>query len=91
MPPVHRQGDPNTEGGIAQNLQSTVFANSLLVAVDGTGVTPHFPFIPPHLAAKTASGSSTVFAEGIPVNREGDADTCGHARAAGSPNVIVGG
>lgn len=91
---IHRLTDPNTAGGRVTHTvrQSTVFANDLLVSVNGSCVTGHFPFVIPHVPTctpKTANGSQRVFAEDIPVNRRGDADTCGHPRAAGSPNVYV--
>jgi hypothetical protein len=38
----------------------------------------------------TANGLTNVIAGGIPVNVIGNADTCGHARAEGSPNVVAG-
>ena len=41
-------------------------------------------------AWKTANGSSTVNAGGLPVNRTGDNDDCLHARVGGSNNVNVG-
>lgn len=44
-----------------------------------------------HAAPVTKNGSSTVIAEGEPVNRKGDADSCGHERADGVPTVFVGG
>jgi len=91
---VHRLTDPNTAGGAVTQavLQQTVFANNLLVRVNGSCVTAHPPFIPPHAPTclpKTANGAFTVLINNIPVNRQGDPDTCGHARAAGSPNVFV--
>mgnify|MGYP000544125522 FL=1 len=92
---LHRLTDPNTaEGLVTQTvLQSTVRANGLLVSVDGSCVTAHFPFEAPHAPTclpKTANGCQTVRAEGIPVNARTQADTCGHPRAQGSPNVFVG-
>lgn len=87
---MHRQGDPNTVGAvIISTNQSTVFANGILISVNDSPVAGHG--LPPHASPFTANGSSTVFAEGIPVNRQGDSDTCGHSRASGSPNVNVGG
>lgn len=87
---VHRLGDANTGGGVVVGpLQGSVYANGKLVAVDGSAVTPHDPFIPPHVGTITANGSETVFAEGIPINGLGDADSCAHARAGGSPDVFV--
>lgn len=93
MPPVHRIGDSNDGGGIILNTsQSSVYVNGVLAATDGSMVSGHDPFIPPHAPTTlTANGSSSVFFEGIPVNREGDADVCGHIRIGGSSNVSVGG
>lgn len=85
--PVHRLGDVNDGGGdIANTVQNTVFANNLPVAVDGSVVNGHGL----HFPTSTANGSPTVFINGIPVNRQGDEDECGHARDQGSPNVFVG-
>jgi hypothetical protein len=36
-------------------------------------------------------GSTTVFAEGFPVHKVSDIDTCAHPRATGVFNVLVGG
>lgn len=93
--PIHRLGDCNNAGGCITNIpQSTVFANNILVSVDGSIGTAHPPCevpVPIHCAGawQTTSGGPTVFAENIPVNKTGDGDTCGHARAAGSPNVFL--
>ena len=82
---IHRQDDPNSAGGIVMvPLQDFVSVQGKLVAVDGSPVTPHDPFIPPHVGTVTANGSSFVFINGIPVNFETNADSCGHPRAAGS-------
>jgi uncharacterized Zn-binding protein involved in type VI secretion len=89
MPEVHRLGDPNDAGApITSTLQQTVFANNSLVSVDGSQVEGHG--LPPHAAPVTANGSQTVFINNIPVNKTGDNDTCGHARASGSPDIFVG-
>lgn len=91
MPQCHRIDDANYAGGVvSSSLQSTVYANNILISVDGSPVTPHPPFISPHTGTVTANGSTTVFAENININRKGDADSCGHPRAEGSPNVFVG-
>lgn len=90
--PAHRVGDVDTGGGVVtSSLQSKVRINGRLASVDGSPVSGHPPFLPPHDAPSTANGSSKVRFGGIPANRQGDADTCGHARAAGSPNVRIGG
>jgi len=93
MPAAHRMGDLNTGGGEITSIpQTTVFCNGKLLSVDGSIGTSH-PTGPPHSAGtwKTANGSSTVNAGGIPVNRENDIDTCTHPRTGGSGNVNVGG
>lgn len=89
MPNVQRVGDPNTAGGIVTSGVPTVRANGRLVVIPAQPVTPHGLGI--HASPVTAGGSATVRAGGAPVIRTGvDLDTCGHARAAGSPNVRVG-
>lgn len=87
MKPVHRQGDQNDGGGIIEDVaQGTVYVNGQLASVDGSTVSGHAL----HLPTVTANGSQTVFINGIPVNRQGDEDECGHARDEGSPDVFVG-
>lgn len=90
MPEVHRLGDPNSAGApITEVIQKTVFVNNILTSVDGCPVEGHGPGT--HSSPLTANGSTTVFIENIPVNRRGDADTCGHARTDGSPDVFIEG
>ena len=90
MPEIHRLTDPNTAGApIVEVIQQTVFANNLLVSVDGCPVEGHG--LPPHSSPLTANGSQTVFIQNIPVNKRGDPDTCGHPRDSGSPDVFVEG
>jgi len=90
MPQVHRLTDDNTAGApIVSVIQSSVFTNYLLTSVDGCPVAGHGPGV--HGGPLTANGSTNVFIENIPVNRLGDADTCGHTRAVGSPDVYVNG
>lgn len=85
--PIHRLGDFNDGGGdITEIPQNTVYANGRLVSIDGSRVEPHDL----HFDTVTANGSTTVFIGGIPVNREGDEDECGHVRDGGSPDVFVG-
>lgn len=86
--PVERIGDVNTAGApIIATSNTTVFANGILVAVDGSLVAGHGSGA--HAHPFTATGSSNVFINNIPVNRVGDIDTCGHVRASGSPNVFI--
>ena len=88
MPEVHRLTDPNeADAPIIEVVQQTVFANNLLVSVDGSQVEGHGSG--EHAAPLTANGSQNVFINNIPVNRLGDPDTCGHPRAQGSPDVFV--
>jgi hypothetical protein len=90
MPQVHRLTDDNTAGApITHTVQSTVYANNLLVGVDGSPVAGHGPGV--HGGPLTANGSNDVYIENIPVNRKGDSDTCGHARNIGSPDVYANG
>lgn len=88
---VSRINDSNSAGGtIASVTQSTVFANNKLISTDGSSVNPDSACDNNiHCAPNTANGSSNVFAENKPVNSEDDADTCGHVRGTGSPNVFV--
>lgn len=89
MPAIERLLDLNeADAPIIDIPQSTVFANDLLVSIDGSDVEGHGPG--EHASPLTANGSPTVFVAYIPVNRIGDPDTCGHPRATGSPNVFVG-
>ena len=88
MPAVQRLGDINDgDGEIRDIAQGTVYANGLLIAIDGSFVESHDL----HIESYTTNGSPTVFINGIPVNRQGDEDECGHAREDGSPDVYVDG
>jgi len=91
MAAVQRKTDANTGGGtISSTVQSTVFANSKLVSVNGSTVTTHGTSPNVHAGVITANGSSTVFAGGIAINRTDDADSCTHTRTGGSGDVFVG-
>lgn len=86
---AHRLGDPDTAGAaITSVIQPDVFVNNILASIDGCPVAGHAPG--EHSSPVTANGSPTVFIHNIPFNRTGDADSCGHPRAAGSPDVFVG-
>lgn len=91
---VARMTDVNSAGGAITSIpQNTVFANNLLISVNGSIGTGHPPCPSPsiHCAGvwQTANGSTTVFINNIPVNRLSDADTCGHSRVGGSATVFV--
>lgn len=83
-------GDSNAAGGVVTgSVQGTVFINGRLVAVNGSPVSPHFPFVFPHVGTVTTSGAAQVRINGIPVNRVGDPDSCGHPRSTQSCNVDI--
>lgn len=86
MPAIQRKGDVNTaDAAITEVVQGTVFIDGIPAAVDGSTVADHGRGS--HSSPKTANGSASVFIAGKPVNRTGDADTCGHTRTGGSPTV----
>lgn len=90
MPQVHRKDDRNSIGApIIKVNQNRVYANNQLVSVDGSNVKSHGPL--KHASPVTANGSKNVYIERKPVNFRGNADSCGHPRAAGSRNVFVNG
>ncbi len=96
MPAVQRDGDANAGGGVAQGGESSVRINGRSVMIPGQSVTPHPPYprkgrnIHNNGGQATAGGSDSVRAGGKPIVITGDADTCGHARVGGSPDVRVG-
>jgi len=89
MPNVERKYDPNTAGGrILGPCAPTVITNGRPTSLVGDLVSPH----PPcgiHCAARTTVGSPSVIAEGLPVIRVIDIDTCGHKRSDPSPDVFA--
>ena len=94
MPGAVRQGDPNSAGGIAKGGATTVKINGRNAMTPGQSVTPHpccgLPGCAKHCAARTTIGSTTVYVEGKPLVYVGSPDTCGHSRALGSRDVIIG-
>lgn len=92
--PVQRVGDPNDYGAPATDSDgnSTVYANGILILVDGSTVQPHVPVRRgfAHNPTFTANGSGKVFAHGVPVNFTDNLDTCAHVRVGGSGDVFVG-
>lgn len=96
MPKVHRHTDPRSCGATTVVAgQSTVFANGLLIAVNGDPNT--------HGAGALIAGSNKVFINGKPVvNHTPDSANpdslcpplggahCAPVTAGGSPNVFVG-
>ena len=93
MPPVQRQGDPNSAGGAATSGVASVRVNNKPIVVDGTSVAGHAPWgrpHPPHASTVTTGGVGSVRAGNIPVNVDGNSDACGHPRTAGSSDVRAG-
>ena len=91
MPPVQRQGDPNGAGGVNTSGVASVRVNGRPIVVPGISVSPHpccgQPGCGIHCSAVTSGGSGSVRAGSKAVIRNGDADTCGHARVSGSATV----
>ena len=85
MPGICRDNDAAVGDLIPS--QSTVFANSEEVIVDGDAVAGHG--LPPHAAPTMIAGSNNVFVGGVAVCNAGDLATCGDA-ATRSSDVFVG-
>jgi len=93
--PVVCVGDANAGGGLAIAPRPTVWAAGRPLAAFLSPVSPHpccgSPGCSIHCAAAIGGGSTTVLAEGFPVHRVSDIDTCAHPRVTGVFNVLVGG
>jgi uncharacterized Zn-binding protein involved in type VI secretion len=87
MPGVSRVNADTAAGTIVGNLAPTVFVNGNPIAVKGADVSGHGRGS--HRSPVMDGSSSTVYANGILICREGDAATCGHP-ATGSGNVFSG-
>jgi uncharacterized Zn-binding protein involved in type VI secretion len=94
---VQRIGDPNDLGGIILEADPSVLVNFRPIAFFGAAVTPHpccgapdRPECVIHCVAFTTSVNYTVLVNGFPIVTDGDVDTCGDIRVAGSTDVIVG-
>ena len=68
-------------------INTTVFANSKEIIVNGDIIKPHGSS--PHNAATIIAGSKNVFIGGTAVANSGDLATCGHTGSSSS-NVNVG-
>tara|TARA_R110000824_G_scaffold385115_1_gene579288 strand:- start:91 stop:354 length:264 start_codon:yes stop_codon:yes gene_type:complete len=87
MPGVTRAYQ-DTAGNVILRGASNVLINGLPVALRGAPVAGHGKS--PHSGPIIIASSSTVYANGIGVVRQGDAASCGHTDT-GSPNVMAGG
>jgi uncharacterized Zn-binding protein involved in type VI secretion len=87
MPGLVREGLDAAGGTQLAGGQASVHANGARVVVLGDPVAGHGE--PPHAAPVIAQASASVFAEGRPVCRAGDAASCGHV-TSGSADVHAG-
>lgn len=87
MPNICRIGDTNQAKGAIVNGASTVFANGVLLGLQGSTLSPHGKG--PHSRASVSNGSPTVFADGKPVARVTSGNSCGHSMSQGSPDVFA--
>ena len=85
MRPASRCND-DTAGGTIRPRQTFVTIDGQPWAIIGSPVDPHppCPEAPEHCAPIMATGSLLATIDGVPVCREGDLASCGHA-ATGQP------
>lgn len=86
MNDIHAIGDANDAGGVITTTPNDwVEVDGDLVSVDGAKGTSHTNFKVPHIEGSwsTANGDEWITIDGIPVNFEGDSDSCGHVRSIG--------
>ena len=86
MPGICRN-TTDSAGGALIKSQTTVFANSKEVIVNGDSVTGHGSGA--HAGPTIVAGSNNVFIGGVAVCNAGDSASCGHT-ASGSSDVNVG-
>ena len=94
--PVQRMGDINSGGGVGILGHFNITVNGRPMLKFMSPVTPHpccgFPGCEIHCFALAAfPGSTSVTANGVPVLRDFDVDTCFHPRILGSFDVVCGG
>jgi len=86
MPGIARINTDSAGGTLIGVLAPTVFVDGNNIAVLNCAVQGHGTG--PHAAPTMAQASSTVFANGIAVCRQGDSASCGHA-TSGSSDVFA--
>ncbi len=96
MPAVTRLGDICTGHGAyppraSTGASSNVFINGIAAHRQGDSWAVHCDPSPTCHASNLAQGSASVYVNGKPLGRVGDAVACGSSVAAGSPNVFAGG
>lgn len=87
MPGVSRVNQDSAGGLISQALATSVYVDGKNITVKGAQVTPHGSGA--HASATMSEASSSVFAEGIAICREGDKATCNDP-TTGSSDVFAG-
>jgi uncharacterized Zn-binding protein involved in type VI secretion len=91
--PIVRLGDINAAGGRALVPRPTVLSSNIPIAAFASSVSPHpccgAPGCSIHCAANVTGGSPTVWAEGLPVHKVMDVDSCAHPRIQGDSRVLV--
>lgn len=90
MPGIVRKGDTNNAGGATTTGESDFVVNNKPACVKNTPVKPHKPFKGKHRAAKTGSTKPKFIINNKPATVIGDPDKCGHTRANGSTDFIIG-
>jgi len=91
--PIVRQGDTNSAGGRALIPRDQVKSSNKPLAAFSSKISPHpccgRPGCTIHCAASITGGSSTVKAQGKPVHKVSDGNTCGHTMSRGDNKVLV--
>ena len=91
---ILRVGDANTGGGVITVGDPTVLVNGRPIAIIGSPVSPHPPCGgpggQPHCIARTQYKPGTILVNGKPIATWPSVDTCGHGRATGSLDVLIG-
>lgn len=82
--------DRTLDKGILATPSSSVFANGKPLVLFPCKVLPHPPFKGPHKFGVTRTFSTTVFAEGRPVQVTMNSTTCKSIIFSGSTDIIVG-
>jgi len=81
---IVRVGDKNDAGGVVISGDNTLRVDGKPVAIDGSPVSPHNNFKPPHTSARCVASNNTVKVNGKRLIFVGDRDSCGHVRIQGS-------
>ncbi len=84
--PTARIGDMNSGGGVVMTGNYKVLTTGRPTAVVGSLISPH-DWKPVHIAI-AAMGNARVLCGGLPTNRIGDLDSCGHVRIMGAGRVL---